>query len=86
MKLNELQKKELQEKYSKLREVNKELERYKKSEGDKSLDDIYYYGDKKDEEDDEDDDEDYMPEDIEMDDDNDYQALILFSNFIFLSF
>jgi hypothetical protein len=62
----------LQEKYSKLREVNKELERYKKSEGDKSLDDIYYYGDEKDEEDDEDDDEDYMPEDIEMDDDNDY--------------
>ena len=65
MKINELQKKELQEKYSKLREVNKKLERYKKSEEDKSLDDIYYY-------DDEEDDEDYMPEDIEMDDDNDY--------------
>lgn len=30
MKINELQKKELQEKYSKLREVNKKLERYKK--------------------------------------------------------
>lgn len=40
MKINELQKKELQEKYSKLREVNKKLERYKKSEEDKSLDDI----------------------------------------------
>ena len=72
MKINELQKKELQEKYSKLREVNKKLERYKKSEGDKSLDDIYYYDDEKEEEDDEEDDEDYMPEDIEMDDDNDY--------------
>ena len=68
MKINELQKKELEEKYAKLREVNKKLERYKKSEEDKSLDDIDYYDYEKDE----DDDEDYIPEDIEMDDDNDY--------------
>ena len=31
MKENEFQKKELQEKYSKLREVNKKLEKYKKN-------------------------------------------------------
>ena len=68
MKENEFQKKELQEKDKLLKEAYKELEKYKKREEDKSLDDIYYYDDEKDE----DDDEDYIPEDIEMDDDNDY--------------
>ena len=68
MKENEFQKKELQEKDKLLKEAYKELEKYKKREEDKSLDDIDYYDDEKDE----DDDEDYIPEDIEMDDDNDY--------------
>ena len=68
MKENEFQKKELQEKDKLLKEAYKELEKYKKREEDKSLDDIDYYDDEKDE----DDDEDYIPEDIEMGDDNDY--------------
>ena len=68
MKENEFQKKELQEKDKLLKEAYKELEKYKKREENKSFDDIDYYDDEKDE----DDNEDYIPEDIEMDDDNDY--------------